>query len=69
MTNLELALIAALKQIESECNIERLDDFWKVGMIRKSAENALRELRHLDDEPTLPQLDSMPEGPIEGYDY
>ena len=21
------------------------------------------------DEPTLPQLDSIPEGPIEGYDY
>ena len=68
MTNLELALIAALKQIESECNM-KIDDFWKVGMIRKSAENALRELRHLDDEPTLPQLDSMPEGPIDGYDY
>lgn len=44
MTNLELALIAALKQIESECNIERLDDWWKVGMIRKSVANALNDL-------------------------
>ena len=52
MTNLELALIAALKQIESECNME-IDDFWKVGMIRKSAENALRELRHLEGKQLL----------------
>ena len=43
MTNLELALIAALKQIESECELE-IDNFWKVFMIRKSVANALNDL-------------------------
>ncbi len=43
MTNLELALIAALKQIQSECELE-IDNFWKVFMIRKSVAHALNDL-------------------------
>ena len=43
MTTLEQELVAALKIIVTQCKSNR-EDFWKVGMILLTANNALKDL-------------------------